>query len=89
MSGRWLAGNDRQLRAVMLASFTSHKLSTFRCSENAEDLLALTELIESGQVTPAVGRTYPLRETAAAIEYLREGRARGKVVISIRDAARG
>jgi NADPH:quinone reductase-like Zn-dependent oxidoreductase len=52
-------------------------------SENAKDLMVLTELIESGAVTPAVDRTYPLHETAAAIRYVTGGRARGKVVVTI------
>jgi NADPH:quinone reductase-like Zn-dependent oxidoreductase len=48
-----------------------------------QDLEALRALIESGQIVPAVDRTYPLSETPAAIRYVQEGRARGKVVISI------
>ena len=52
-------------------------------SENSSDLRVLADLIESGQVTPAIDRTYPLSETAAAIRYLRDGQARGKVVITV------
>jgi NADPH:quinone reductase-like Zn-dependent oxidoreductase len=51
--------------------------------ENAEDLVVLQELIESGQVTPAIDRTYPLSETPQAIQHLQDGRAQGKVVITI------
>ena len=50
-------------------------------SENSVDLLVLRELIESRAVTPVVDRTYPLSETPAAVTYVEEGRARGKVVI--------
>jgi len=81
--GRWLGGIDRQLRAVLLSPFSGQKLGTFVCSENAADLGALTGLIESGQVTPVVDRTFPLSETAAAIRYMQEGHARGKVVVSV------
>jgi len=81
--GRWLGGSDRQLRAIMLSPFVSQKLGTFVCSENNEDLLALTELIESGKVTPVIDKTYPLTEVPAAIQYLKDGRARGKVVIAV------
>jgi NADPH:quinone reductase-like Zn-dependent oxidoreductase len=81
--GRWLAGSDRQLRALMLTRFVGQELGTFICSENAQDLLALTELIESGKVRPVIDRTYPLSQTPAAIQYMHEGHARGKVVISI------
>ena len=47
------------------------------------DLIALTELIESGKVTPAIDRTYPLSETAAAIQHMVDGHARGKVVVTV------
>ena len=53
------------------------------CSENAPDLIVLTELIESGQVTPVIDRTYPLSQTPAAIRYMQDGHARGKVVINL------
>ena len=81
--GRWLGGIDRQLRAHLLSPFVSQKLGTFIASENTADLMAVGELIESGAVTPAVDRSYPLSETAAAIRYLLDGHARGKVVITI------
>ena len=85
--GRWLGGSDRQLRAVMLAPFTSQHLRTLLCSENQADLIALTEMIESGQVTPVINKVYPLSQTIAAIRYMRDGHARGKVVIDISDAS--
>jgi NADPH:quinone reductase-like Zn-dependent oxidoreductase len=82
-AGRWLGGFDRSLRAVLLSPFVSQKLGMLASTENSEDLNALRELIESGQVTPAIDRTYPLGEVSAAIEYVREGHARGKVVITL------
>ena len=63
--GRWLGGFDRSLRAVLLSPLVSQKLGMLASKENAEDLDALRELIESGQVTPAIDRTYPLSETPA------------------------
>ncbi|MGH3910321.1 MAG: NAD(P)-dependent alcohol dehydrogenase [Pseudonocardiaceae bacterium] len=81
--GRWLGGIDRQLRALLLSPFVGQKLSSLLSSENANDLIALTELIESGKVTPVIDRTYPLSETPAAIRYMTEGHARGKVVINV------
>jgi NADPH:quinone reductase-like Zn-dependent oxidoreductase len=82
--GRWLGGSDRQLRALLLSPLVRQKLGTFIASENAADLDVLRELIESGKVAPAIDRTYPLSEVAAAIRHVAEGRARGKVVISVR-----
>jgi len=81
--GRWLGGNDRQLRAILLSPFVGQTLTTFVSSENREDLVALTDLIEEGQVVPVVDRTYPLAEAPAAIGYVRDGQARGKVVITV------
>lgn len=82
--GKWLGGLDRLLRAIVLSRFVGQKLGGFISSENAKDLVALTELIESGAVTPAVDRTYPLAEAPAAIRHMAEGRARGKVVVTVR-----
>ena len=70
-------------RVLMLSTLVSQKLGTFVTSENAEDLRVLGELIESGKLSPAIDRTYPLSDTAAAIRYVQEGRARGKVVITV------
>jgi NADPH:quinone reductase-like Zn-dependent oxidoreductase len=81
--GRWLGGVDRQVRAVLLSPFVSQKLGTFVASENAKDLIALRELIDSGQLGPAIDRSYPLSEVAAAIRCLLDGRARGKLVITV------
>ena len=55
----------------------------FVASENAADLTVLRELIEAGKVVPAVDRTYPLGEVAAAIRRMLDGKARGKLVITI------
>ena len=81
--GRWLGGSERQLRALLLSLLVSQKLGTFIASENSEDLMVLGELVESGKLAPAIDRTYPLSETPAAIRYVQEGRARGKVVITM------
>ena len=35
------------------------------------------------RVTPAVDRTYPLAEAAAAVQYVQDGKAKGKVVIDV------
>jgi NADPH:quinone reductase-like Zn-dependent oxidoreductase len=81
--GRWLGGTDRQLRALALSPFVGQKLGTFVAKENYEDMIVVGELIESGQVTPIIDRSYPLAEVPEAIRYLEEGSAKGKVVISM------
>jgi NADPH:quinone reductase-like Zn-dependent oxidoreductase len=81
--GKWLGGTDRQLRAAALTPFIGHRLRTFIASENGADLRVLTEHITAGAVTPVLDRTFALADTAAAIQYLVEGRARGKVVVTV------
>jgi NADPH:quinone reductase-like Zn-dependent oxidoreductase len=81
--GRWLGGVDRQVRALLLSPLVSQKLGTFVASENAKDLMALRQLIDSGQLAPVIDRSFPLSEVAAAIRYLLDGRARGKLVITV------
>ncbi|MEM8534260.1 MAG: NAD(P)-dependent alcohol dehydrogenase [Chloroflexota bacterium] len=51
---------------------------------NQQDLWAITELIEMGKVKPVIDRCFPLVEVPAALRYLETGRARAKVVITMR-----
>jgi NADPH:quinone reductase-like Zn-dependent oxidoreductase len=81
--GRWLGGTDRQIRALVLSRFVSQRLGTFISRENHEDLIVLKELIEAGRVTPVIDRSYPLSEVPEAIRHLEQGRARGKLVITV------
>lgn len=48
-----------------------------------EDLELLSELIEAGKVRPQIDQRYPFAEIPAAIAYLEQGRARGKVVVGV------
>ncbi|HEX2050119.1 MAG TPA: NAD(P)-dependent alcohol dehydrogenase [Actinomycetota bacterium] len=81
--GRWLGGADRQIRAQVLSLFVGQKLGTFIASVKSDDLDALRQLIEDGKVTPVMDRSYELVDAPAAIVHLEEGRARGKVVITV------
>ena len=77
-SGKWLGGSDRQVRAMVLSMFVSQKLGTFIAAVKQEDLLVLAQLAESGQLTPAVDRTFSLDEAPKAIRHVDEGRARAE-----------
>jgi NADPH:quinone reductase-like Zn-dependent oxidoreductase len=74
---------DRQLRAVTLSMFIRQRLTMFVAKQRASDLERLTDLIESGAVTPSVDRTYPLERAREAMRRLAAGDARGKVVITV------
>ena len=80
--GRWL-GMGRVLRARAMSPFLGQKMTNFLERPNAEDLLALKDLIEAGKVTPVIGATYPLSDVPTAMRELGTGHGRGKVVITI------
>ena len=81
-AGNWL-GVGRQLRAAALSPFVRQKLGTYISKEREQDLKELRTLLESGTITPVVDRTFPLDEVPDAIRYLRDGGARGKIVITV------
>ena len=81
--GKWFGGFDRSIRAMLWSRFVGQQLIAFVNSENAEDLIAIKELIEDGKVTAVIDRTFPMDEAPKAITYLREGHARGKVAITV------
>jgi NADPH:quinone reductase-like Zn-dependent oxidoreductase len=85
--GPWFGGVGRTLRALVLSLFVGQKLGTWIATQPKEDLAALRELIEAGKVTPVVDRMFQLSEVAEAIRYMREGHARGKVVITVSGAS--
>jgi NADPH:quinone reductase-like Zn-dependent oxidoreductase len=50
---------------------------------STEDLELLSKLIEAGKVRPQIDRRYSFAEIPAAIAYLEQGHARGKVVVGV------
>jgi len=76
-------GMSYVFKAFLLSPFMRQQRSPFMATPNAEDLVALKELIEAGKVTPVIDRTYPLSETRQAVRYLVEEHAQGKVIIVV------
>ncbi len=71
------------LKALIISKFTKHDIPPFLAKRSKEDLVALSELIESGKVKPVIDRKYPMSQVAEAVTYLEAGHARGKVVITV------
>lgn len=80
---RWLGGFQRHIWAAMLSPFVRHQLRMLYSVERNEDLATLAELIEAGNLTPVIDRSYPLTKTADAMRYLAQGHAAGKTVITV------
>lgn len=51
--------------------------------QNNKDLMAITELCETGKIVPVIDRRYSLSEVPEALRYVTEGHAKGKVVITV------
>ncbi len=64
-------------------SIGSKKIRVLAAKASTKDLEFIIKLVEEGKVKPVIDRQYPLQDTAKAIQYLNEGHARGKVVISV------
>lgn len=79
---RLTGGLHRNLAASVISAFVSHRLRWWVATNDRDDLRDLAALIEAGDVTPAVDRTFELAETPDAIRYVEDGRARGKVVVT-------
>jgi NADPH:quinone reductase-like Zn-dependent oxidoreductase len=47
------------------------------------DVARISELVETGAVTPSIDRRFPLSETADALRWVDDGQAHGKVVVTI------
>lgn len=47
----------------------------------SQDLLTLCDHLAASQLSPVIDSTYPLEEAKTALEYLREGKAKGKLIL--------
>jgi NADPH:quinone reductase-like Zn-dependent oxidoreductase len=81
--GKWIGPLASPVKMLVLSPFVSQELRLFIAQLTPEDLALMGELMQSGKVTPVIDRRYPLSEVPAAIAYLEEGHARGKVIITV------
>ena len=72
------------IRIRLAALRASQKVVFFVANFNREDLTALKEMFQSGQVKPVVEQVYPLCEISKAMRHLGTGHAKGKIVVSMR-----
>src|SRR5205085_8073577 len=77
--GRWIGPFGRIINMLTLSPFVSQNVGMILADLNTKDLTILGDLMQAGKVTPVIDRSYRLSEVPAAIRYLEEGHARGKV----------
>src|SRR5438874_967750 len=70
-------------KTAFQSKFTSQKFVTYIAKLTKDDLNVLRDFMQAGKLSPVIDRTYKISETQAAVRYLEEGHARGKVVIAL------
>jgi NADPH:quinone reductase-like Zn-dependent oxidoreductase len=72
----------RLLKPLLLSPFVRQSLRRYLAVPNHADLVVLSEFVAAGTLTPVVGKTYALADTAEALRHIEGGHARGKVVVT-------
>ena len=72
------------VRKLMAVSLRGGKgIAMVQAKVTSQELELLSELIKAGKVRPEIDRRYPFAEIPAALTYLEQGHARGKVVVEV------
>jgi NADPH:quinone reductase-like Zn-dependent oxidoreductase len=84
----FVGGSVATLFQILLAGpiirrITGKNLRILIVPQSRRDLIAITGLCTAGKIRPVIDRRYPLNEVREALQYINEGRARGKVVITV------
>jgi len=90
--GRYLSGNPRlsvMFRSFLTTLFTNKKAVFSFARESPEELLALKEMIESGEIRSIVDRTYPMEQAAEAHTRVETEQRLGAIVIAMGPGADG
>jgi NADPH:quinone reductase-like Zn-dependent oxidoreductase len=81
--GRWVGGLGRVVQTRVQTPFVRQKLRYLASKPNRGDLELLKGLIEAGEITPVIEKTFPLRAAPEALAYIGGRHARAKVVITV------
>jgi len=81
--GKWVGAMTGALKASVYSPFVSQTFSMMLAELNPKDLAYLRDLMAAGKLHSVIDRRYGLDEVPAAIGYVEEGHARGKVIIAM------
>jgi NADPH:quinone reductase-like Zn-dependent oxidoreductase len=82
-ANRWIGPLGHAVGMRLASMRGSREAKPFLAKINGDDVRLFAELMAAGTITPVIERHYELREVPAALAYLVEGHARGKVVVSV------
>ncbi len=74
---------SRVIRSALASIVVRQQARPSIKSQNRADLVTLKGFVEAGAVTPVIGGTYALADTAKAISHVAGGHARGTLVIAV------
>lgn len=79
-----LLGPLGHVMRIKLAALPGRRSAVFFIAKpNAQDLAALRDLIEAGQLRPVIERRYELDEIGEAMRTMSDGHARAKIVVAV------
>lgn len=80
-------GSAQLFQALLLGPFISlrgsQKIIAASSEPNQKDLIFLSGLMESGKIKSVIDKRYKLEEVPQAIQYVEQGHAAGKVIITV------
>jgi NADPH:quinone reductase-like Zn-dependent oxidoreductase len=83
LDSRWLASLPRMGAAMLSTPFVPQRLGLNVQKWSRDDLVELGRMVEAGEMSPVIDRTYGLSEASHALDYVDQGHARGKLVVHI------
>ncbi len=81
--GNWFGPLSEPVKALVMSPFVSQNMAMMLATYSQKDLAYVADLMSTGKITAVIDRRYKLSEVPAAIAYLEEGHARGKVIINV------
>lgn len=85
-AGRWIQPAGHMFAAMLQSPFVPQRVAMAdvgRDGEAGPPLLYLAELIDKGELTPVIDRTFSFDDIPAAIAYNERGHASGKVITTL------
>jgi NADPH:quinone reductase-like Zn-dependent oxidoreductase len=79
----WIGPMAAPLKASVVGPFVDQEMVFLMAELNQADLQILSDLMQSGKLTPVIDRSFALKDISAAMTYLEAGRARGKVIVNL------